>query len=794
MPSSLTSYLQRLFQSPSKRLAASIKARDWDACVKLLEHDSASLTRRGSAFEWLKDPLTIGLSSEEIVTLMFEQLDQGPWICYDPRFRSKDKLPEGHPNRYYTGPWTKEIKRKVAEFCGLGGIVPTSDNFHNWKADVIVWSHRRSAGIRFATTGRSDRQLLERSKNTINRFLQLYEWLQSLGRIKDDFVILRFGEQYQVRAVRIDLSHIHKLKSSIEQTLSTPGIETMYSHELRRASGTLLRLLLEIDPRGLESAHACAIAVQALCVAILSLSQAHLGELNPFFMEHSLSLISFYESQDAKFSAPICHFGLVALACAGDMVKSHVMVFSQRDLWSIESHLTPCNLVISPEEIRELWGPVTVVSYPNPEREEMSSRETLLGLATHDGLIYRPSERSSMMHWAATEPKDAPEQPSVPSIPLDDILNDTPMGPQMSWDMTKQITIGALDLTNSLCPTRPDLHGTVSRKNISRFIEELGTRPETWQLREKQIGIQGGQFLNGTINGTLIRYDPRSRKQKGLEQVDLNFLNKPWGLLVSVCTGIAQRVALREVIAEVMLPIVDASMEKSDEWRSLMTTGEGVLQELKKPTFPAWYGTLPLNEQSVLNRYIRRVLQVISWTGVNNAGKIVVSCPAFGDSDGCIHISGKGSRPFSCILKDTERSATFACLTNSCFTVDSRLQNCQKTPKPHWKNRISALSTSVCQYQYQWSGVNDWEKLSREDLKQGGLYWIGNSDDKRRVTAETHSPNLTKLMVSGSLMNWRFLCRAWERFERVRRVPCIELREKSLMTEDCARDVLIVRE
>jgi hypothetical protein len=77
-----------------------------------------------------------------------------------------------------------------------------------------------------------------------------------------------------------------------------------------------------------------------------------------------------------------------------------------------------------------------------------------------------------------------------------------------------------------------------------------------------QLRLQAGQILNATCNATWIRSGPQTRKQRGLEQVDLDFLDQPWGLFVSVCTGIAQRVTLREVVAEVMLPMTDRCIPK----------------------------------------------------------------------------------------------------------------------------------------------------------------------------------------------------------------------------------------
>jgi hypothetical protein len=262
---------------------------------------------------------------------------------------------------------------------------------------------------------------------------------------------------------------------------------------------------------------------------------------------------------------------------------------------------------------------------------------------------------------------------------------------------------------------------------------------------------------------------------------------------VSICTGVAQRVVLREVVAEVMLQMTDGWMEKPLEWQTLMSTGEGLFLELRKPTFRAWVETLDINAQHALSRSVSHILHKICWAGVNDAGKLVVACPQHGNSDACIHVPLTHTRALAWLLKDTERSATFACLTNACFTVTPWLDICQNTPHPRWKNRIPALITSVSQY--QWLGADNWAKLPLADLQKGAVYWMGTSEDKRRVTVKALPGKCpARLIVSKSAARWRFLRRAWERIERVRQTPHIELRESSLTTEDHTQDVVVFRD
>jgi hypothetical protein len=284
--------------------------------------------------------------------------------------------------------------------------------------------------------------------------------------------------------------------------------------------------------------------------------------------------------------------------------------------------------------------------------------------------------------------------------------------------------------------------------------------------------------LNATFNATWIKSDSLTRKHKGLEKVDLDFLCQPWGLLVSVCTGVAQRVALREVIAEVMSPIVDAWLDKPAGWDTLLSTDGGLLEALKKPTFRDWVKRLDPDAQHALNSFVNQILRKICWTGINATGKLVVACPQFGDSGSCIHLPLKTSRALTWILKDTERSATFACLTNTCFVDHPRVGECQDILSPQWQDHVPAVITSGCQ----------------KDLQNEGVYWMGTSEDKRRVTIETQAAGPARLTISNHMTHWSFFRRAWERIERMRQTPHIELRERRLMIEDHKQDVVIVRD
>lgn len=451
------------------------------------------------------------------------------------------------------------------------------------------------------------------------------------------------------------------------------------------------------------------------------------------------------------------------------MIDSGVMAFAEQ----LIDNNKDFDLLITPEDLLDLWGPGTVVPSQSSRPESISPTNWVSKIEIRSGVVYKPSTDSSKMHWKATS--------------ADDVHKGVPFESSLRMKMI----IGAI-MVRQQCPTKPGPDNTVSRTNINSDIKELGTWPEKWNLREKQVGFQLGQYFNATFNGTWIKSESRTRKLQGLDMLSLDFLDKPWGLLVSVCTGVAQRVALREVVAEVMLPITDGWIEKPKHWKTLLSTGEGLFEELKKPQFRDWAKNLDHDLQDALRLFLEYVLHKVCWTGVNSAGSLVVACPQFGDSGSCVHIPCRESRALTWIFKDTERSATFACLANTCFDDVPNVAKCQNIAHPQWQNRVPALITSVCQF--RWLGADKWERSPQTLLNDGDEHLLGTSEEKRKVTIETSSNVPARLKVSDSPIRWPFRRRMWEQVGRVRTTLFIELRERTLMTEDHARDVIVFRE
>lgn len=791
---------------------------DREYCIHLLRTVPEVITQPGSPFAWIEEPLSLGFTVAEVIDLILEQQRQTPWICYDWKLleaRSLDRkfhrrgCVHGVSERREQGdtsvtePAPREVVRKLSEMCGLAGVIPhvkksitlntNSDRAYSmaWEGDVefagsaakvtyVLPSDRR---LQNATA--RGRKVLFRCRRVLNHLVAAISWLQANQVICDRIVILRSTSETQfVQCIDIKLDWVQDLRTALESVLYP---ERLRSDNLKHESLTerlpycsgrfiistqelsemvdraTLGSITETDAdRLLElTADSCALAVQVFSVGLLSLGQRHVGKLYPFFLEHSLSRVDL-RGANGRFSAEMaCSLRLESLSCVGAMLGSRVMVLSsgtnrsQGGIYHLETTL---------HNLLDLWGPSRVVN---------SAPDGHLEIDICGGVIYKPSQ-SRIYHW----------RPGRLSEPLNPF--------EVTYD--RELVIGAISTLNRACPSVVDPYKTVPRGNILRAVDKLGTRPQDWSLQQIQAGFQAGQFLNPTLNATYIKITARTQKDEVLEGITEDFLEQPWGLLVSVCTGLARRVPLREVIVEVMPSMMAAWTTKPKEWKALAPR---LYKLMRKPKFRESLKGFKDAERRASMACIGQVLRKLSWTGIDDHGKLILSAPSYQVSDGCVRMTPAESRPFAGILKDSQYSSAFACLTTSCFVAEEYA--CRGSKNPQWQSKISALATSVGKY--QWTGANMWDKFQADawdripqpGLKEGGIYWFGSLSDKRKVKVRGKKGKTTLLEISEFQTRLGFWLRGWERVERMR-PAYVALREMSFAGESGVDEVLVVSE
>jgi hypothetical protein len=759
----LQRYLSRIPLAPTTFKSA-LEVNDRLAAIGLLVEEEDAVTQPTSPFEWMREPLAMGALPSQVVEWIIEERDEAPWIRYDllmleahqmdvtyhrPSCFHNPDLSKDSPDPNDQPSMLETISRVVSEMCGLGGVVPALKARHLWDGHVtfsdttarVSYQDATSTGSGFEDADTA-KKLLNRIQDALGRITTLSAWLQLHKLICDRFVIIKdtAGDK-RVQAIGIPLGLLAELKSNLEGLSTSLDMSTAHHSQtlLIKTSLELLGLVCDSDPGvdvmdtsvNLELAlDSASLAVQVVCVGILSFSQAHLGKLDPFFLMHSIEAIEL-NGIDGPLSRrlSLC-LRLRELSCVGDMVGDSVMVFTRNDQPAVGKH----DLLTSLDSLFELWGPGKMLL-------DLSSPtgRNVCGAVIGGGVVYQPSNDTSIFHWSHGAPQDAKLLTHGKRFGVGDL-----------------ILIGALPVNRS-CVFSQSCGDIPPRLDTRIEPHTLGTYGEFWTLQEKQYGLQSGQYVMAALNLTWVKKEARTVKYDIVESGwNLDTLEKPWGLLISVCTGVAQRVPLREVIAEVMPAMVKPMVPKPDKWEQLHLVHK-VVEKLRDPEFGDWYrDILPESERNALKTIVDYVVKKICWTGVNRQGRLVVACPSVGDAYGCIHMPLEQNLMLASILKDSDRCATFACTTTRCIQTAGYM--CRKSMDPKWQDKAQLLITSVCQWELQGvkilktpTGGEEWRKSSQQELQNGGRYWMGGDRGKLLADVSRPSNSSTLVMLSRSL-------------------------------------------
>ncbi|PVH69332.1 hypothetical protein DL98DRAFT_379900, partial [Cadophora sp. DSE1049] len=209
-------------------------------------------------------------------------------------------------------------------------------------------------------------------------------------------------------------------------------------------------------------------------------------------------------------------------------------------------------------------------------------------------------------------------------------------------------------------------------------------------------------------------------------------LESPWGLQVSFCTGIAKRVTLCEMIADLMPAFVESLLPVPDLWLDLRDK-HNIVDAFRSGGIQNWLGARPEQSRNFVLRVIDMILSVMKHTGIDRAGKYFVigwikKCQPFQCFKVPCHREAAATY-WAQILADSRECATFAYITPRC------LQNGSVTcrgPSSSWENASTLLETAVCRYQPTLvaASTQPWE------LRHSDLYSIGKFDTP--LTVKVH--------------------------------------------------------
>lgn len=709
--------------------------------VSKLDHDRVHTLLKDSfgdvavgEYSWLTELRQLGLSPEEIADELLDKSRDGPWIFsefekpnaepFADDFHNKGCL---HRNRAKSENWATavltqsggeapviqdkvgtelSIRESIEFFCGVGGVSPVASGADETRFGSVVFEDDNATAIASLATSEAGEVL----QGVLQNLEHAAGVLQQAGGCCDSFTFLVMHGPL-VELQRLNLRLIRDLC----QYLGTP--------ESLRLTPETLQLPPQLFPWVQSPAESAtdehnpdrpasnALTTQFLSLAFLSYSQAHCGHIRPFFLDTPLQHILLIGDNQwrADFQGPCIVGSLTELSCFGDMLQQPVFVFKFFDHFDratvFSETRSRLDLVASPEDLLDTWGPGELIA-------SKDDSENVYAISIGGGLITSTSAanqetNSPALHWSRTSRLD--------TLPM------------TMFRCSEKVKIGARVSTNDKCEAEP--HKQL--RMAFSLLEELGTFPGYWEVSERQLGlgIQAGQstvaFLQ--FNQTWVKRYGLTKKSKMLAQKSLYLadLEGLFGVQVSVCTGIARRIRLRDLLADVLPAYVGALVTKPRHWKSLLEDFD-LLTALRGGDLGTWLGKLDHDLQKTFESLVVAVLFLLQDTGVDRKGQnFIIGCIQPDLPFQSFTIPCRRENYWARMVADSEDIATFAYMTTQCLETDA--VKCRGSGAS-WANSTALFWTAVSCCPDELADRSTAPPPAQWTLKHSEAYLIGKVD------------------------------------------------------------------
>ncbi|KAF4946519.1 hypothetical protein FGADI_11157 [Fusarium gaditjirri] len=691
-------------------------------------------------YAWLLELKALGISMDEIADELLERAQYGPWIyskfnvrdveTYHQDFHiagclHSDKEDESmptvpsHPTQARTSTEAgseNSFREAIQYLCGIGGVSPVPDGSPSLQFGSVVFEDSHSTAIISLVNGHSAQVVT----GVLQHLHKAIGTLQQVGGCCDSFTFLARQESVVdlIRMIPESTSRLEHLKS-----LANPNAS-----------------LVGMNPQLLDS-----LTAQFLSLAFALYAQGHCEPFEPFFLDTPLKRMLLIGNQtwEPLFTGPCILASAVELSCFGEMVQRRVFAFQYFEAFDRSKVFSDSDkkfdLKAFPEDLLDTWGPGDFIIHKDDP-------EYLHAISIGGGLI--------------TSNSTAPESHHLPVLHWSPASEGNINFPS-TFPRHLKMVIGSRVSINQACRVTPEEHVQMAIP----WLKELGTFPSYWEVSERQLGLgfQGGQSAVGIVNfaQTWVKRLGQTKKSNILAKRSLSIadLEGPFAVQVSFCTGIARRVRLRELLADVLPAYVADLATQPCYWERLQ--GWNILDILKHDDFRTHYQRLDRELQAEFETLAIAVLFLLQDTGVDRKGEnFVVGCIPQGLALQCFKIPIEKESFWARILADSEDVATFAYVATRCFETDR--VRCRGPTEP-WVNTTALFSTAVslCQDRLVTQGIQ--VQQTTWSLKDSEAYLIGRSDSPLLV--RVFRPSILeepRLLVSMSRIIAPFL-RRWSR-------------------------------
>ena len=649
------------------------------------------------------------------------------------------------------------IRRQIDEICGFAGVVPSRKPASQWDGQVHFTevdgftTAKVSYDLGDVGDGISD-DLLQRLRHVGVRLRRAFGLLQGHRLCCDAFTVLTESHAESTERV-LDLRHISveavlPLLDLLDEQLSEPtdmqrlcrAAEILLCDFMPEERGTLLddqlpevidiqhsdrtaetplcnpmpeqredslneQLSETVDMQPLDRTaetstqrahHLTSLVLQMLSVGLLCYSHAHNGPMQPSFMAtavHRLTLLGCHPINDTARHPQITG-RLVNLTCMSGFIAGPVLAFhlDKGPAVSPEPDEGGLDVIASPIDVLDTWGSALLVVCTNSMKPA-----GVLAIEIGGGLLFNPRD-SNTLHWQRLQ-QDGDLMRLLPEL--------------RDFSLDVRIRIGAI--ANSQCPLQQSDKLRDFAVACVDDLHNLGTSRPFWYHKTSQVALSGGQYGVIQFAAGFEKRDGVTVKMSMLQSIEsvqstlsLDSLEGFYGLEVSLCTGVARRIPLRVLLADVLPAFVEAYVPGPPEWSKF---GPDLIDALKGPNIRDWMSTASMEHKVTAVRTLGSLLIHLKSTGIDTEGNLRVACNLPGMINQCFKLHCTEINAWAKILEDTDHCATFACTTTQCLQTPA--VKCKAAGDSHWQNKAESLTTEVCRYRVPSGHIQELSKARR---------------------------------------------------------------------------------
>ncbi|KAK4899336.1 hypothetical protein LTR49_027659 [Elasticomyces elasticus] len=626
------------------------------------------------SWKWLPELFELGFDASGVARLLIEQQTQKPWVQFES-WAEKGRLPrsDGHVQECVHGigdiPKCKDsqadLRDTLASLCGIAGVVPIAGEKSGWNGHIdFNGDHCASVSFRVVEDGQTDvSDLLLRITNALDGFCSAAAEFQSYGGCCDRYSYLcptnpshlDVDDALRLVVMPFDLS------AKFLEGLKQASLDLDNALPLRTCSAYARTILENVVPgphteqsdvvSQRTHLHYCALAVQFLCLSFMSYCQAHVGTLRFFFLDHQVRSAHLTGATEGPLTIldRTIDVGLERLTCLDTMLNDSVIVFRPSSRLS-DGNIQPrpgrrYDVLATLENLIDTWGPAGLVSSQGNPRDK-----TFSGILIRGGIIQGATKQ--LWHWSSDSDQQGP-------------------GTHVA-SMTELLRFGALITKNPDC-SLDEMH---CLSTSDGFRDDLGSYSPFWLEKQRQAGISAGQYVTIQYIDVMEKDPGRTLKKNKVENLYrilncsssdqlLPFLESPWGIQVSFCSGLARRVEMRELLADLLPTWMQRKVPPPEKWLILRDI-YAILEVLRRGDLNNWIIRLLNHDRRCYDFLCDEIVNITNHlvpTGVDKSGRhfVVAWISSQRDMDSqCFKVPITKDNFWTRTLQDSSDCATFA--------------------------------------------------------------------------------------------------------------------------------------